>query len=70
MRFTAAKGSVPKLILSLQCQGFTVVGPSLSEGVVRLKELRGGGDLASGVVDVQGPGSYVLGGESAFVSLR
>jgi ferredoxin len=67
MHFTAAKGSVPRLILSLQRQGYTVVGPSLSEGVVRLSELRGGGDLASGVVDIQGPGSYVLGGENAFV---
>jgi len=44
-----------------------VVGPSLSEGVVRLRELRGGEDLASGVTDIQGPGSYFLGGESAFV---
>ena len=44
-----------------------MVGPSLSEGVVRLRELRGAGDLASGVVDIQGPGSYALGGESAFV---
>jgi len=44
-----------------------VVGPSLSEGVVRLRELKGGGDLASGVMDIQGPGSYVLGEESAFV---
>jgi len=67
MHFTAAKGSAPKLIMSLQRQGYTVVGPSLSEGVVRLRELRGGGDLASGVMDIQGPGSYVLGEESAFV---
>jgi len=67
MRFTAGKGSVDGLILNLRRQGFTVVGPSLAEGVVRLKELRGAGDLASGVVDTQGPGSYVLGGESASV---
>jgi len=67
MIFAAAKDSVPKLILNLQRQGYTVVGPSLSEGVVRLTELRGGEDLASGVTDIQGPGSYFLGGESAFV---
>ena len=67
MHFTAAKGSVPRLILNLQRQGFTVVGPSLSEGVIRLRELRGAGDLASGVADIQGPGSYGLGAESAFV---
>jgi ferredoxin len=67
MYFTAAKGSIPRLILNLQHQGFTVVGPSLSEGVVRLRELRGARDLASGIVDIQGPGSYALGGESAFV---
>ena len=67
MYYTAAKGSVHRLILNLQARGFTVVGPSLSEGVVRLRELRGVGDLASGVVDVQGPGSYILSGESATV---
>ncbi len=44
-----------------------MVGPSLSEGVVRLRELKGAGDLASGVVDIQGPGSYALGGKSAFL---
>jgi len=65
MYFTAAKGSVPRFILNLQHQGFTLIGPSLSEGVIRLRELRGAEDLASGVVDIQGPGSYVLGGESA-----
>jgi len=67
MHFTAAKGSVPRLIGNLQHQGFTVIGPSLSEGVVRLRELKGAGDLASGVMDVQGPGSYALGGESDFL---
>ena len=67
MYFTAARGSVHRLILNLQSRGFTVVGPSLSEGVVRLKELSGAGDLASGTVDIQGPGSYVIGGESPFV---
>ena len=67
MRFTAAKGCVPRLIQNIQRQGFTVVGPSLSEGVVHLKELRGSSDLASGVVDIQGPGAYAIGGESAFV---
>ena len=67
MHFTAAKGSVPRLIGNLQHQGFTVIGPSLSEGVIRLRELKGAGDLASGVMDVQGPGSYALGGESDFL---
>ena len=67
MRFTAAKDCVPRLIQNIQRQGFTVVGPSLSEGVVHLKELRGSSDLASGVVDIQGPGAYAIGGESAFV---
>jgi sulfhydrogenase subunit beta (sulfur reductase) len=67
MYFTAAKRSIPRLIGNLQRQGFTVVGPSLFEGVVRLRELRGAGDLASGVVDIQGPGSYALSGESSFL---
>ena len=67
MHFIAKKGTIPRLIRNLQRQGFTVVGPSLSEGVVRLMELRGAEDLASGVSDVQGPGSYVIGEESTFV---
>ena len=44
-----------------------MVGPSLSEGVVRLRELKGAGDLDAGVVDIQGPGSYVVAGKSAFL---
>jgi len=44
-----------------------VIGPSLSEGVVRLRELGGVGDLASGIVDIQSPGGYAIGGESALV---
>jgi len=67
MHFAGAKGSISGLILNLQRRGFTVVGPSLSEGVVRLRELKGARDLASGVVDVQGSGSYALGGESSFL---
>jgi len=44
-----------------------VVGPSLSEGVVRLMELTEPADLATGVVDVQAPGSYTLGRESPLI---
>ena len=64
MHYTASKGSIQRLIRNLQNLGYTVVGPSISEGVVRLRELGGPGDLAVGVVDVQAPGSYALGGES------
>jgi len=67
MHFTAPKGSIPGLIRNLRDRGYTVVGPSLSEGVVRLMELTGSADLATGVVDVQAPGSYALGRESPLV---
>jgi ferredoxin len=67
MHFTASKGSVSRLIRNLQELGYTVVGPSLFEGVVRLRELRGPADLATGVTDVQAPGSYALGRESPLV---
>ena len=63
MRFTTSKGSIQRLIRNLQDLGYTVVGPSISEGVVRLRELKGASDLARGVVDAQAPGSYALGGE-------
>ena len=67
MHFTTAKESIPRLIRNLQHQGYTVVGPSLSEGVVGLRELSEPGNLASGVVDAQAPGSYTAGGESPLV---
>ena len=44
-----------------------MVGPHLSEGVVRLGELKGPDGLAAGVVDVQAPGRYSLGDGSPFV---
>jgi ferredoxin len=67
MHFTASKDSVPRLIRNLKDRGYTVVGPSLSEGVVRLRELTGPADLATGVVDVQAPGSYALARRSSLV---
>jgi len=67
MHFTAPKGSVQRLIRNLQGLGYTVVGSSLSEGVVRLSELTGQAGLAAGVVDVQAPGRYSLGGEVSLV---
>jgi len=67
MRFTASKASIPRLIRNLKDRGYTVVGPSLSEGVVRFRELIEPADLATGVVDVQAPGSYSLGRESPLV---
>ena len=67
MHFTTSKGSITRLIRNLRDRGYTVVGPSLSEGVVRLMELTGPADLATGVVDVQAPGSYTLGRESPLI---
>ncbi|HUI22887.1 MAG TPA: 4Fe-4S dicluster domain-containing protein [Nitrososphaerales archaeon] len=67
MHYTVPKGSITGLFRNLQNLGYTVVGPSLSEGVVRLRELTGPADLAAGVVDVQAPGRYSLGKEAPLV---
>ena len=64
MQVTAPRGAISKLVQNLRSQGYTVVGPSLCEGVIRLKEITELGDLASGVLDVQAPGSYSIAGES------
>jgi ferredoxin len=58
MRYSAGREAIPKLIDNLQRLGYQVLGPSLSDGVVRLRRISSAGDLALGVVDVQGPGTY------------
>jgi sulfhydrogenase subunit beta (sulfur reductase) len=67
MRFTAQKEAIPRLVQNLRRQGYVVVGPSLSDGVVRLMEINGQEDLASGVLDVQAPGRYRAEGREPFV---
>lgn len=67
MRYTTGREAVPKLIDNLQHLGYLVLGPSLSDGVVRLCRVSRSGDLASGVVDAQGPGSYQVSNSSPFV---
>jgi len=66
MRFTTQRDAIPKLIQNLQGLGYVVIGPSVSEGVVRLMEIAAPDDLASGVVDIQAPGRYRLSGGSSF----
>lgn len=67
MHFVAGREAIPKLIQNLGDLGYTVIGPSLSEGVVRLMEIKRPEDLASGVVDVQAPGRYATAGKSPSV---
>jgi len=67
MRYSTGREAVPRLIENLQRLGYQVVGPTLSDGVVRLRELSAADGLASGVVDVQGPGTYRIGGSSPSV---
>jgi ferredoxin len=67
MHFVAGREAIPGLIQNLGGLGYTVIGPSLSEGVVRLMEIKRPEDLASGVVDVQAPGRYAIAGKSPSV---
>jgi ferredoxin len=69
MQCTAPRDALSGLIQNLRRQGFTVVGPSLSDGVVRLAEVGDLGDLASGILDVQGPGTYTVSFGSPLVFL-
>ena len=64
MRVTAPRESISVLFQNLRSQGYTVVGPSLREGVVRLAEITEPGELASGVLDAQAPGRYSITGDS------
>ncbi len=67
MYFTARTEVIPRLIQNLRHQGYVVIGPSVSDGVVRFAEIGDQADLASGVVDVQAPGKYRLEGDSQSV---
>jgi ferredoxin len=60
MYFTAQPTAIPALLRNLQGLGYTVVGPSLSEGVVRLREIDDAGDLAAGILDEHAPGRYTV----------
>jgi len=67
LRFTAHPDAVARLVQNLLSRGYVVIGPTLCEGVVRLAELGGSQDLASGITDVQGPGSYATAGRSPYI---
>jgi len=67
MYLTAGREAITTLLHNLREGGYIVVGPSLSEGVVRLREITEPGDLASGVLDSQAPGKYTVSTGSPFV---
>ena len=58
MQYTTGREAIPRLLGNLQELGYEVVGPSLTDGVVRLCRITSVKDLAAGVVDIQGPGTY------------
>jgi ferredoxin len=64
MRYTAAPGALFHIAENLRSLGYVVVGPVLSNGVIRLGEIRGAEDLATGLADRHNPGSYELTGQS------
>ncbi|HVP22952.1 MAG TPA: 4Fe-4S dicluster domain-containing protein [Conexivisphaerales archaeon] len=67
MRYVTDLDALAKLISNLRSLGYTVVGPRAEDGAVCLGEISRLEDLASGVVDVQAPGRYRLGGTSGAV---
>jgi ferredoxin len=62
MRYTAGSEALDRIIENLRSVGYTVLGPVLSEGVVRLAEVTRAEDLAAGVADKHAPGSYEISG--------
>jgi len=55
------RDGVDLLLTELRRRGYDLVGPVQRDGAVVLDRIAGAGDLAAGVVDEQGPGSYRLG---------
>ncbi|GMV96525.1 MAG: 4Fe-4S ferredoxin [Phycisphaerae bacterium] len=52
------KSELGALIDVLQKEGYTIVGPTVVDGVVSLRPVRSLEDLARGLQDEQGPGTY------------
>ncbi|KAB8183929.1 sulfite reductase subunit A [Nonomuraea phyllanthi] len=52
--------SLEPLIEALTSSGYTVVGPRVEDGAIRMAEISSGADLPAGVGDVQKPGRYRL----------
>ncbi len=58
--FVLDVGGLDRLISALRARGFTVLGPTVRDGVVAHAEIRRVADLPAGVGDVQEPGGYRL----------
>jgi len=58
LRFTMGLGGLEGLLRNLRSEGYTVLGPKLEDGVVRLSEVQSTDELARGIVDSQSPGQY------------
>jgi len=67
MYFIAEKEAISKILRNLRSLGYTVIGPSLRDGVVRLAEVTEPEDIASGILDTQAPGKYQISGGSALM---
>jgi len=53
-----AKSELERLVVLLVTEGYTVLGPKLIDGVIRLQPIRGAAELARGVRDEQHAGRY------------
>jgi sulfhydrogenase subunit beta (sulfur reductase) len=56
-----AKEEMGELVATLQKEGYTVLGPCLTGGVISLRPIRSADELARGLEDAQEPGSYRTG---------
>ncbi|GAA1510034.1 4Fe-4S dicluster domain-containing protein [Sphaerisporangium rubeum] len=52
--------SLAPLITALRAAGYTVVGPTVKDGAVRMAEIESAAELPAGVGDAQEPGAYRL----------
>jgi ferredoxin len=64
MRYTTGPEALHRIVENLHSLGYVVIGPVMSEGVVRLAEVAKADDLATGIEDRHAPGSYEITGAS------
>ncbi len=55
-----ARADFDRLLEVLADHGYTIIGPTVSDGAIVLDEVRSSRDLPVGLTDEQGPGSYRL----------
>jgi len=67
MRYTVGHEALGRIVENLRSLGYTVLGPVLTEGVVRLAEVTKAENLVTRIADKHAPGSYEITGRSPLV---